>query len=44
MSRSGVIIAAPVELTVEQKRAFYRDGLIVLKDTVPKSLTFEAKG
>ncbi len=32
-----------VELTLEQKRAFYRDGLFVLKNIVPVDLTFEAR-
>ena len=31
------------ELTLEQKRAFYRDGLLVLKGVVPRELTFEAR-
>ena len=32
----------PVELTLEQKRTFYRDGFIVLKNIVPKELTHRA--
>lgn len=35
--------AAPTELTIEQKRAFYRDGFIVLKGAVSRELTFEAR-
>ena len=33
----------PVELTLEQKRAFYRDGFIILKNIVPKELTHRAR-
>lgn len=33
----------PVELTLEQKRTFYRDGFIILKNIVPKELTHRAR-
>ena len=31
------------ELSLEQKRSFYRDGLITLKNIVPRELTFDAR-
>lgn len=31
------------QLTLEQKRCFYRDGFVVLKHAVPRELTFEAR-
>ena len=33
----------PVELTLEQKQSFYRDGFIVLKNAVPKEMTHRAR-